>query len=84
MEGIGLIISIAVAIYLAIDAPKHGKNPLLWGILGFILGLLALGIYLIRTDRKVIGWILTIIIAILYLLIILSIGFAFWLFWSLI
>jgi len=55
---LGLAISIAITVYMVIDAPKHGKSPVLWGILGFVLGLLGLGIYLIVTDRKVLGWII--------------------------
>ncbi|WP_053220161.1 hypothetical protein [Virgibacillus senegalensis] len=74
MEGIGLIISVAVTIYLVVDAPKQGKNPVLWGILGFIFSLLTLGIYWIQTDRKVIGWILTSVVIIGFLLILVSFG----------
>lgn len=51
------IVPIIIAVYLAIDAPKHGKSPWLWGILGFLFTLLPLGIYLIKTNRKVAGWI---------------------------
>lgn len=51
------LVPIIVAAYLAIDAPKHDKNPWLWGILGFLFTLLPLGIYLIKTNRKVAGWI---------------------------
>lgn len=61
MEFLGLLLSIAICIYLALDAPKYGKNPWLWGILGFIFGLITLGIYLIQTDRKTWGWILLIL-----------------------
>ncbi|MFL6558512.1 MAG: hypothetical protein ACJ8MO_20645 [Bacillus sp. (in: firmicutes)] len=68
MEGfIGLVLNIILTIYLVIDSRKHGKSPILWGILGFIFGLIALGIYLIKTNRKVIGWIITIISTIGYL-----------------
>ncbi|WP_226670852.1 hypothetical protein [Metabacillus litoralis] len=67
----GFILSLAIAIFLAIDAPKHGKNPWLWGILGFVFGTLALGIYFINTGRKVAGWIIVIITIILILLLIL-------------
>jgi hypothetical protein len=68
LEGfIGLVLNIILTIYLVIDSRKHGKSPLLWGILGFIFGLIALGIYLIKTNRKVIGWIITIISTIGYL-----------------
>jgi hypothetical protein len=67
----GLIISIAIAIYLAIDAPKHDRNPWLWGILGFIFGPIVLGIYLIRTGRKMAGWIILVLSILLILLFIL-------------
>jgi hypothetical protein len=68
---LGLLISIAITIYLVIDAPKHNKSPVLWGILGFILGLLGLGIYLIVTDRKVLGWIIVALFIILVIIVIL-------------
>jgi hypothetical protein len=68
---LGLIISLAIAIYLAIDAPKHNRSPWLWGILGFIFGPIVLGIYLIVTGRKVVGWIILVISIILILLFIL-------------
>ncbi|QTM98890.1 hypothetical protein ERJ70_05995 [Sediminibacillus dalangtanensis] len=78
MEFIGLIISIAVTIYLVVDAPKHGKSPVLWGVLGFIFSLLTLGIYWIQTGRKVIGWILTIVIIIGVILILFAFFVLFW------
>lgn len=52
----GWFVSIIVAIYLFVDAPKHGKNKWLWAILGLLLGLFTLGIYLIQTGRKGLGW----------------------------
>ncbi|MFC4322910.1 hypothetical protein [Litchfieldia salsa] len=67
----GLLISIAITIYLAIDAPKHDKSPWLWGVLGFVFGPIVLGIYLIKTGRKVAGWIIVIISVLLVLLVIL-------------
>lgn len=67
MKFSGLIIGIIIAIYLAVDAPKHNKRPWLWAILGFLFGPLALGIYLIQTGRKVLGWIITIVIGLAYL-----------------
>ncbi|MEH6908826.1 MULTISPECIES: hypothetical protein [Neobacillus] len=74
MEGLfGLVLNIILTIYLVIDSRKHGKSPVLWGILGFIFGLIALGIYLIKTNRKVIGWIITIISIIGYLVLLLVI-----------
>jgi hypothetical protein len=79
LEGfIGLVLNIILTIYLVIDSRKHGKSPILWGILGFIFGLIALGIYLIKTNRKVIGWIITIIsiIGYLALLLVLLLGAA--------
>lgn len=79
MEGFfGLVLNIILTIYLVIDSRKHGKSPILWGILGFIFGLIALGIYLIKTNRKVIGWIITIIsiIGYLALLLVLLLGAA--------
>ncbi|MED4455987.1 hypothetical protein [Metabacillus fastidiosus] len=65
LETIALIVQVGIVVFLAIDAPKHGKNPWLWGILGFFFGPLVLGIYFILTDRKVAGWVI-IVISILY------------------
>lgn len=62
-----LIINIAVLVYLAIDVPKHGKRPVLWAVLGFFFGTIALGIYLIQTDRKVLGWVILIVSIIWYI-----------------
>jgi hypothetical protein len=76
LESFGLILNIALTIYLVIDSRKHGKSPILWGILGFIFGFLALGIYLIRTNRKVIGWIITVLSAIGYVALIMIFGLA--------
>lgn len=68
MEGLfGLVLNIILTVYLVIDSRKHGKSPILWGILGFVFGALVLGIYLIKTNRKLIGWIITIISIIGYL-----------------
>ena len=68
MEGFfGVVLNIIVTIYLVIDSRKHGKSPILWGILGFFFGVLVLGIYFIKTNRKVIGWIITIISILGYL-----------------
>lgn len=77
MEGFfGLALNIILTIYLVIDSKKHGKNPILWGILGFIFGAIALGIYLIKTDRKVIGWIITIISILGYIAFFILVGLA--------
>lgn len=77
MEGFfGLALNIILTIYLVIDSKKHGKNPILWGILGFIFGAIALGIYLIKTDRKVVGWIITIISILGYIAFFILVGLA--------
>ncbi|MEH7305129.1 hypothetical protein [Neobacillus drentensis] len=74
MEGfLGVALNIIITVYLVIDSRKHGKSPILWGILGFFIGPLVLGIYLIRTNRKVIGWIVTILSIIGYIFLILII-----------
>ncbi|MBV7509517.1 hypothetical protein KW850_30625 [Bacillus sp. sid0103] len=74
MEGFfGVVLNIIITVYLVIDSRKHGKSPILWGILGFFIGPLVLGIYLIRTNRKVIGWIVTILSIIGYIFLILMI-----------
>ncbi|MED4224899.1 hypothetical protein [Neobacillus cucumis] len=75
-SAIGLIISLAFAIFLYIDAPKHHKSRWLWAILGFIFGPIALGIYFIKTGRKVAGWIITILAILFYVVIIIVIVFA--------
>ena len=66
MEWSGIFISIIIAVFLYIDAQKYNKRPWLWAILGFIFGPIALGIYLIQTGRKVLGWIITIVVGLGY------------------
>ncbi|MEW9110339.1 MAG: hypothetical protein AB2374_13385 [Cytobacillus gottheilii] len=61
---------VAIAIFLALNAPKYGKSPVLWGIFGFFFGILALGIYFVQTGKKVIGWILIIIFVMIMILIV--------------
>lgn len=68
------IINIIIAIYLAVDAKKHGKSSILWAILGFFFGFFALGIYWIKTGRKLLGW-LFVIFAIIWFIIGLILGF---------
>ena len=67
----GWFVSILVAIYLFVDAPKHGKNKWLWAILGLLLGLFTLGIYLIQTGRKGLGWTVLIVSIFIYAIVIL-------------
>ena len=74
---LGLVISIAITVYMVMDAPKHGKSPVLWGIIGFIFGLLGLGIYLIATNRKVLGWIIVALFILIVIGIILIFAFFF-------
>lgn len=77
MEGtLGLVLNIIITVYLVIDSKKYGKSPVLWGILGFVFGAIALGIYLIKTDRKVIGWIVTILSIIGYIIFMILVGLA--------
>jgi hypothetical protein len=77
LEGtLGLVLNIIITIYLVIDSKKYGKSPVLWGILGFVFGAIALGIYLIKTDRKVIGWIVTILSIIGYIIFMILVGLA--------
>ncbi|CAG9606992.1 hypothetical protein [Pseudoneobacillus rhizosphaerae] len=66
MEYISFFISVGIAIYLFVVAPKFGKSRWLWAIMGFIFGLIALGIFFIKTNRKVLGWILVILSIIFY------------------
>lgn len=70
---ISLIISIVIAVYLAVDAKKHDKSPVLWAILGFIFGFFALGIYFIRTGRTIMGWII-VVFAILWFILMFVVG----------
>ncbi|MCM3691898.1 hypothetical protein [Neobacillus niacini] len=72
----GLALNIIITIYLVIDSKKHGKSPILWGILGFVFGAISLGIYFIKTGRKVAGWIITILSILGYILLILLFGLA--------
>lgn len=67
------VINILITVYLVIDSKKQGKNPVLWGIMGFLFGIITLSIYLIRTDRKILGWILLVLAIIFILLFILFI-----------
>ncbi|ALC82848.1 MULTISPECIES: hypothetical protein [Bacillus] len=52
---LGFIVSVAIAVFLAIDAPKHNRNPWIWGILGFFFSLITLGVYLLVTNRTAAG-----------------------------
>jgi hypothetical protein len=72
MEYISFLLSIGIAIYLFIVAPKYGKSRWLWAILGFFFGFIALGIFFIKTNRKVLGWILLILSIILYIFVFLA------------
>jgi hypothetical protein len=70
MEYISFFISVGIAIYLFVVAPKFGKSRWLWAIMGFIFGLIALGIFFIKTNRKVLGWFLVIFSIIFYVFVI--------------
>lgn len=72
MEYISFLLSIGIAIYLFVVAPKFGKSRWLWAILGFFFGLIALGIFFIKTERKVLGWILVVVSIILYVFVFLA------------
>jgi hypothetical protein len=67
MGFLGLFLRAGSSIYLYMEAPKHYKNRWLWSIFGLIFGLITLGIFFIKTDRKRLGWILTVISALFYL-----------------
>lgn len=45
------VMNIIILVYMMIDAPKHGKNQVLWGVLGFFFGPIALTVYLFQTGR---------------------------------
>ncbi|BBP88386.1 hypothetical protein BsIDN1_20040 [Bacillus safensis] len=47
----GLFVSLAVAIYLWFDAPKHNKDKWLWAVLGVLFSTIVLGI-LFDQDRE--------------------------------
>ncbi|MGE6630930.1 hypothetical protein [Bacillus sp. NPDC077027] len=66
----GWFVSILVAVYVFVDAPKHQKNKWLWAILGLLFGLFTLGIYLIKTGRKGFGWTVLVISILIYLVLI--------------
>lgn len=67
-------INIIILVYLMIDAPKKGKSQILWGILGFLFGPIALAIYLFKTGNKTWGYIW---LAISMLGLLVSVGFMF-------
>jgi hypothetical protein len=67
MEALSFLLSLGIAIFLFVQAPKFGKNKWLWAILGFIFGFIALGIFFIKTGKKVLGWILVILSILLYI-----------------
>lgn len=60
-------INIIILVYLMVDAPKHGKNQILWGILGLLLGPIALTIYLFQVGSKTWAYV-WMVISILYVL----------------
>lgn len=51
----GLLVSLAIIVYIVADAPHYDKSPWLWGIFAFFFGFLALGIYLYQTGRNAWG-----------------------------
>ncbi len=53
-----LLLGIAIAIYLFVQTPKFSKNRWIWAILGIFFELLTLGIFFIKTRRKMLGWII--------------------------
>ncbi|KMY20159.1 membrane protein [Bacillus pumilus] len=69
----GLFVSLAVAIYLWFDAPKHDKDKWLWAILGVLFSTIVLGIYLIKTERKGLGWTILILTILFYLMLLISV-----------
>nr|WP_193351999.1 hypothetical protein [Bacillus xiamenensis] len=69
----GLFVSLAVAIYLWFDAPKHNKDKWLWSILGLLFSTIVLGIYLIKTERKGLGWTILILTILFYLMLLISV-----------
>lgn len=78
MEGMGLFINVVVAIALGFYAKKYDKSPILWGLLGLVFGLMAIGFFLIKIGKKLVGWIIviiTLILNIIYILAILAIVF---------
>ncbi|WP_173108308.1 hypothetical protein [Bacillus sp. KH172YL63] len=54
------VFNILIAVYLFIDAPKHHKNKWTWAILGILFSFITLGIYWIKTGKKVLGWVILI------------------------
>ncbi|MFS0655974.1 hypothetical protein [Bacillus sp. 179-C3.3 HS] len=78
----GLLVSLAVAIFLWFDAPKHGKDKWLWAILGVLFSTIVLGIYLINTERKGLGWTILVLAILFYLMMIVSVLIGFILFYN--
>ena len=52
---IGIVIAVAIAFWCASIASRKGRSPLLWGILGFVLPLIALIVIAVlpATDNPV-------------------------------
>jgi len=52
---VSLLIAVAVAYYLYTDAKKTGRNPVIWGLLGFFFSLISLVVYLVlkSSDKKI-------------------------------
>ncbi|MFB8734012.1 hypothetical protein ACEQPO_08795 [Bacillus sp. SL00103] len=66
-----------VAIYLFIDAPKHGKNKWLWSILGLLFGLFAFWDIPHQNRKKGLGWPVLIVSIIIYSIVIIVYVFYF-------
>ncbi|MFG6496431.1 hypothetical protein P8610_13780 [Fictibacillus sp. UD] len=49
------IIELLIVYYLFVQAPLYNKDRWLWAILGFLFGIITLSIFLIQTDRKLLG-----------------------------
>lgn len=76
MNYLSWIISVVSAVYLFIDAKKHGKSPWLWAILGFFFSFITLSVYFFKTNRKGLGilfLVLFILLLVFYIVLIASV-----------
>ena len=62
------IVELVIAYYLFVQAPLYNKDRWLWAILGFFFGIITLSIFLIQTNRKMLGWLLLIVSVIIGIL----------------
>jgi hypothetical protein len=61
VDFIDLLFHLGIAIYLYFQAPHYGKNKWIWAGFGLVFEFLALGIFMLKINQKVYGWIFIVI-----------------------